>query len=250
MSARPLAEAATARRPRILVVDDVPMFRELERLFLAKLGDVSVAENAQRALEIALRERPEVVLLDFYLPDRSGESLCREMYARGELMQTAIVMVTTGRAEDHEHSVRAGAADVIAKPLSRGALVQAVGRFLGRPANPISLPRVRHAGAVQLAARMGEAKGTIRNLSRGGLFIETSWAPPEGTELRLEFELPGRGQLLAPTAKTVWRRFTPGAEAGVGVRFLALDGGEARDLERYVHERGGTRFYWSSAEAS
>jgi uncharacterized protein (TIGR02266 family) len=248
VSAHPATAAAVAR-PRILVVDDVPMFRELERLFLAKLGVVSVAGTGAEALEIALVERPEVVLLDFHLPDCDGDELCREMYGRGELTQTAVVMVTTGRPEDHERAVRAGAADVLAKPLARGALVQSVGRFLGRPANPISLPRVRHTGRVRLATRGGESEGTIANLSRGGLFIEAASAPTEGSELRLEFELPGRGDVLAPTAKAIWRRESAGT-TGFGVRFLALGGADSRDLERYVHERGGTRFYWSASGAS
>ena len=63
--------------PTILVVDDVPLFRELECLFLARCGRVITASTGREALALAARERPAVVVLDAHLPDVAGEEVCR-----------------------------------------------------------------------------------------------------------------------------------------------------------------------------
>lgn len=235
------------RRPSILVVDDVPMFRELERIFLGRLGDVRTVASAADAFAALNAEPADVVVLDCHLPDMDGPEVCRRIRAHAVWGRAAVVMVSGGRAEEHASAIHAGASDVVAKPLSRHGLVQAVGRFLMDAPRPIALPRVTHETPVRYVYEEREGRGVIRNLSRGGLFIQADWLPPEGAELSLEFTLPGRRLRLEPTAQIVWRRFGADehGEAGVGVRFVGLDGGESRELEHFVHERVGPQFYWS-----
>ena len=130
-------------RPTILVVDDVPMFRELESLFLAGCGRVLTASSGEEALACVVEERPRVVVLDADLPDRSGIEVCRAIRSDRALAGTHVVVVTAhGAAEDHARAVRAGAEDVLAKPLTREGLVDAVARF-ARHRDPRGLPRVK-----------------------------------------------------------------------------------------------------------
>ena len=63
----------------ILVVDDAPMFREIESLFLCRYGRVVTAASGAEALEAVRREQPDVVVLDFHLPDIDSETLCRRI---------------------------------------------------------------------------------------------------------------------------------------------------------------------------
>ena len=232
-----LAEQTEAR---ILVVDDVPMFRELEQLFLSSVGRVRTASTAEEALSEAVEFGPEVIVLDLHLPDRPGDEIAAEL-REASAPGCVVVIVTTGLADEHARAVYAGAADVLAKPLSRGTLVQAVSRFVGRSEAPLGLPRVNHMAPVRLASEDRVISGTIRNLSRGGLFIEADWMPPEGTEMSLTFDLPGVEHGLEPTARIVWRKFEAGqtgrSQSGIGVRFVALDGSASRELHDFVYER-------------
>jgi uncharacterized protein (TIGR02266 family) len=78
----------------------------------------------------------------------------------------------------------------------------------------------------------------MRNLSRGGMYIEANWAAPPDSEMQLEFRLPEIANPLSPTAKVVWSRERwDGISAGMGVRFLALDADSAETLESFVYER-------------
>jgi uncharacterized protein (TIGR02266 family) len=221
--------------PTILVVDDVPLFRELEALFLARCGRVITAASGHEALAVAERERPSVIVLDAHLPDLSGEEVCRRLKRPGPALEAPIVVVTgSGAAEEHAAAIRAGADDVLAKPLSRMALVETVQRFTRFP-EPRGLPRVTLDTPVHIRAEDAEAWGTARNLSRGGMFVECE-AEVRGDEVDLEFRLPGSPEPLRPSARVVWRRPPNGAPLGLGVRFLELDAPAARVLDAYVHE--------------
>lgn len=222
----------------ILVVDDVPMFREMESLFLRRYGRVVTAANGAEALEAVRRERPDVVVLDFHLPDMDSEALCRRILARcpGEGSR-AVVVISNGDSTDHERAIRAGAADVLSKPLSRLSLVETVNRLVRFP-EMRGMARVHHATTVRVELDEEERWGTMRNLSRGGMYIEASWSAPPEVEMRLEFRLPEVGTPLSPTAKVIWSRTRwNGLSAGMGVRFLALDAASAHTLDAFVYER-------------
>ena len=91
---------------------------------------------------------------------------------------------------------------------------------------------------VQIRRANAEAWGTARNLSRGGIFVEAEAPVAPGAEVALEFTLPETTVWLSPTAEVVWRRESHGElPAGLGLRFLALDGASARQIDSYVYER-------------
>jgi len=220
--------------PTILVVDDVPLFRELECLFLARCGRVITASTAREALALAEREHPAVVVLDAHLPDMPGEELCR-LLKLPDADLPVVVITGTGSASEHAAAIRAGADDVLSKPLSRLALVQTVQRFTRFPV-PRGLPRVTVTAPVRIVQGQAEAWGTARNLSRGGMFVECDAGFAEEQELDLEFHLPGSAEPIRQTVQVVWSRPGNGERRGFGVRFLALDGLAARCLDEYVHE--------------
>ncbi|MGH0031486.1 MAG: response regulator [Myxococcota bacterium] len=221
---------------KILVVDDAPMFRELESLFLARSGVVLTAEDGAQALEIAHRERPDVIVTDLSMPGLRGDQLCRRVKADPDLQRTPVIIVT-GRdeGEEHEQAVRAGADDVLEKPVNRLSLIQSVNHFLRLAMR--GLVRVPLATEVRLAASGGEAWGRSLNISRGGMFVELEGSgPAPDTEIQLEFQLPDGETSLAPTAKVVWRRLATGdRQPGIGLQFLKLDHAAARTLDEFVY---------------
>lgn len=237
MSAEPTVRVDPVRRPRILVVDDVPMFLELESLFLSRHGTVVCARSGEEAL-LQMEEQPaDVAVVDLHLPDIAGDALCGDLRRVAGDPRLPVVLVSNGRPEEHARAVRAGATDVISKPLSRNELVGAVARMLV-PGGPRGLPRVPLDIPVEIRAPEQSIEGRLCNLSRGGAFVAADWFPPEGTEVALSFELGDTRTRLETTGTTVWRQLrTDRGTPGIGVRFLDLDGSAMRQLDGWVHER-------------
>jgi len=234
----------------ILIVDDVPMFRELESVFLARCGRVVTGCNGAEALTLAERELPDIIVIDDCLPDLPGHEVCRRLKASPGFEDTPIIVITrAGSAIEHAKAVRSGADDVLSKPISRLALVETVQRFI-RFSAPRGLPRVTVDTPVHLVSPDTDSWGVARNVSRGGMFIEMSSDFDSEKELRAEFELPEANETFSRTVRVVWQRAQWREQpAGLGVRFVDLDAPDARRLDDYVHERalpGG----WSAPRAA
>jgi uncharacterized protein (TIGR02266 family) len=227
---------------KILIVDDAPMFRELESLFLARSGRVLTASSGGEALVTARRERPDVVVTDFAMPGMGGEALCREIKADPDLRGTPVIVVTGADAsEEHERAVRAGADDVIEKPISRITLIQAVNRLLRLSVR--GLVRVPLDTDVRIGLPEMETWGRALNVSRGGIFVESVATAEPSTEVQLHFQLPDATDALVPTAKVIWRRVgSAGARPGLGLQFLKLDRTSAQRLDDYIYEHAASLF--------
>ncbi len=225
-------------RPKILVVDDSKMFQELCATFLARSGRVLIAADGREALEIARRERPDVIIADISMPVMSGDELCQEIRRDPDLKSTPVLMMTSGEgAAERERAVRAGADDVISKPLNRNFLVQVVNRFLYKSVAR-GLTRVEVGAPVTIQFDDEPTEGCLRNLSRGGAFVEVNrWVSLE-SEVSIHFALPETEEKVSSTAKVVWIRRRQGpAPGGMGLQFLALDRRASRSIEAFVYER-------------
>jgi len=226
--------AAKARK-KILVADDTELFRELGSIFLARLGTVLTASTGSEAIEIARREQPKVMIVDFEMPDMCGDNLCRAIKADRDLHRTPVILVTSGRcAEDHARAVRAQADDVLMKPLNRMQLGLSVSRLLGddRHLAPARVPFDEDV-RVRLVRAEASSLGVVRDLSRGGVFVESLGRLPVDTELDLDFRLPDVRKPL----QVMWTGLHPKSRApGMGLRFLALDRSSTHQIDSFVHQ--------------
>ena len=225
-------------RRTILLADDAQLFRNLGSLFLARSGEVTTARDGAEALAIAVRERPAVVVADLLMPRLDGAELCRRIKQSPELSAIPVILVVSGDDPEHRaRAVRAGADDVIAKPISRIALIQTVNRFL-RGFDLRGQTRVPMVAEVQIEGTNELHHGIARNLSRGGIFVEAERTAAPQTEVALRFDLPDSKQPIRPTAQVMWcRERSPRSAAGMGMRFLALDRASVVRIEDYVYQR-------------
>ncbi len=221
----------------ILVIDDAAMFRELGALFLARSGRVITANDGNQGLEALRRERPDIVVADLLMPGMSGDELCQIIKADADLCKTPVILVTSNDdADERARAVRSGADDVIAKPISRLALIQAVNHFLRSP-HFRGLTRVSVETPVRIQIENEHAVGRARNLSRGGIFVEAQRTLQPASEVALRFRLPGVSDPLAPTAKVVWQRdHSDAAFEGMGLQFLAIDSASLEHIEEFIYE--------------
>ncbi|MDA0822117.1 MAG: sigma-54 dependent transcriptional regulator [Proteobacteria bacterium] len=117
--------------PHILVVDDEPDIRSLLKEILEDEGfEISVAENAANAREARRLRRPDLILLDIWMPDTDGITLLKEWSDSGHVDVPVIMMSGHGTVETAVEATRLGAYDFIEKPLSIAKLVLTVQRAL------------------------------------------------------------------------------------------------------------------------
>ena len=116
---------------QILVVDDEIGIRELLSEILADEGHtVQLAENATRARALRGAERPDLVLLDIWMPDTDGITLLKEWAASGQLTMPVVMMSGHGTIETAVEATRIGAIDFLEKPIALQKLLATVKRAL------------------------------------------------------------------------------------------------------------------------
>ena len=121
-------------RRRILVVDDEPSIRLLTRVNLGASGiDVLEAPDGEAGIEIARRERPDLVLLDVMMPGTDGWDVARRL-ARDDTTADIPIVFLTARAEqaDRVQGRELGGVAYLLKPFDPVALADVLEGILGR----------------------------------------------------------------------------------------------------------------------
>ena len=137
----------------ILVVDDELGIRDLLSEILFDEGhQVELAENAAQAREARQRMRPDLVLLDIWMPDTDGVSLLKEWSATGLLNMPVIMMSGHATIDTAVDAVRIGAQAFLEKPITLQKLLKAVEQGLsregGKPAAAANAPAVFNGQAM------------------------------------------------------------------------------------------------------
>ena len=118
---------------QILVVDDEVGIRELLSEILADEGhQVLLAENAGAARRLRGAQRPDLVLLDIWMPDTDGITLLKEWAANGQLTMPVVMMSGHATVDTAVEATRIGAFDFLEKPIALQKLLKTVGAALKR----------------------------------------------------------------------------------------------------------------------
>ncbi|HEY3469774.1 MAG TPA: response regulator transcription factor [Amycolatopsis sp.] len=181
----------------VLVVEDDAAVREGLELALRRQGHVvHTAGSGEAGIEVLVRHRPDLVVLDLMLPGMDGFETCRRMRASGPVP----IIMLTARSDDFDvvAGLEAGADDYVAKPVEPRVLdarIRAVlRRAVGEPPSGPSAPEERHGDLV---------------IDRAGLEVTKRGAPVSltPTELKLLLELsrtPGQVYSRQQILSAVW----------------------------------------------
>jgi two-component system nitrogen regulation response regulator NtrX len=186
---------------QILVVDDEVGIRELLFEILRDEGyGVRLAENAQTARSARKEMRPDLVLLDIWMPDTDGITLLKEWAGSGLLTMPVVMMSGHGTIDSAVEATRIGAFDFLEKPISLPKLLATVGKALagGRvlPKTGLALVNLGRARVIQELRQRLEQVARLRTpvlfLGEAGCGFElcarhlhipnTPWVAPEETE--------------------------------------------------------------------
>ena len=221
-------------KPVVLVVEDEPPLQKLLAYNLEAAGFAVVqAFDGEEAQTLIDERAPDLVLLDWMLPQLSGLELCRRLRRRPDTAHLPIIMLTArGEEPDRLRGLDTGADDFITKPFSPAELVARIRAVLRR---------VRPAFAEQLLSfhdlRMDLAAHRVHRGER-----EIHLSPTEFRLLRHFLEHPGRVFSRAQLLDRVW-----GSDLEIELRTVdatirrlrrALNAGGEADLLRTVRAEG------------
>lgn len=222
---------------RILLVDDIELFLELERTFLKRFGcEIAIARTGREALEQVRLRRPDAILLDVVMPEMDGYEACKILKSDPETSGIPVIFVAAD--PDLQKMAAAGGDDIVAKPIRREALLEVLRRHVN------IAERGADRVAVQLRVRLEDDGRSLlsKDLSQGGIFLKADPTIPLGRKLALRFRLPfpegteevrATGEVVRQVSDEEGSHLLP----GVGVRFVDLPAKERARVGRFLRAR-------------
>ncbi len=118
---------------RILVVEDVEFNRDLIVQLLEDTYEILTATNGAEGVEVAERERPDLILMDLSLPVLDGWEATRRIKANEALQGIPIIALSAHAMKgDEDRARQSGCDDYLSKPLDEDLLFQKLAKLLGR----------------------------------------------------------------------------------------------------------------------
>jgi two-component system phosphate regulon response regulator PhoB len=223
---------------RILVVEDEAAIRQMIVFNLTRAGfDVAEAEDCSSARSMIADQRPDLVLVDWMLPDSSGLELTRSLRRETANRELPIIMLTA-RAEERDKvmGLDGGADDYITKPFSPRELVARIGALLRRSAPADDEPIIARELRLNPVSHRVTCEGK-----------EVALGPTEYRLLKFLMSNPervySRGQLL----DFVWGQNVYVEERTVDVHVRRLRKAlEPFDADKYIQTVRGVGYRFSS----
>ena len=188
---------------------------------------VAEASDGEEALIVADETHPDLVILDWMLPQLSGIEVCRRMRARGHLRNTPIVMLTArGEESDRIRGLDTGADDYIVKPFSMSELLARV-RAVMRRVRPSLVEDVMNVGEISMDRGSHRVKRAGRDIHLG---------PTEYRLLDQLMQHPGRVFTREQLLDSVW-----GSDIYVEARTVDVHVGRLRKALNESGERDPIR---------
>ena len=210
----------------ILVVDDELGIRALLSEILADEGHtVELAENAAQARQIRESLRPDLVLLDIWMPDVDGVTLLKEWSASGQLSMPVIMMSGHGTIDTAVEATKYGASAFLEKPITLQKLLRAVEQALIKPTQ-------------RLAAAMNQPRGEAAiGGDPTGLGMGAP-AQPEGPRSEQSFDLDRPLREARDAFEKNYFEFHLAKEGGSMTRVAEKTGLERTHLYRKLKQLG------------
>lgn len=129
---------------KVLIVDDEPHMLRVTELSLKKGGyGLVIGRNGREAIELATREKPDLIVMDVNMPELDGLAALQQLKASPDTASIPVIMLTVrGHALTRQQAEASGSAVFLTKPFSPTQLLGEVRRILGEdlPATPAAVP--------------------------------------------------------------------------------------------------------------
>ena len=223
---------------KLLIVDDVQLFTQLQKTLLNRQDfTLFTARSGHEALYRAREDKPDLILLDLYMPDINGYDVCRELKNDPETEHIPIMIITTDDADEfREMCHEAGCDGYLTKPIRKDTLIPAIENHLQIP--PRRHDRIRTQIPCTIEDEDGPREGVIRTLTPNGAFIEADPPPVAGDIIKVEFVMDDEGTSMTLQAAVRWVRDGGESEPdGGGCEFIGLQNEDIILIKNYLVPR-------------
>lgn len=125
------ASMATVRNKKILIIEDDPDIRIMMEFILRDDYDLVLCKDGRCGIDKAVEERPDLILLDIYMPGISGLEVCKAVRDNPEISSTPIIILTAGALkEEVTEGYAIGADDYVFKPFEPEELIKRIEKLL------------------------------------------------------------------------------------------------------------------------
>lgn len=125
---------------KVLVVEDEVQYADVVAFKFRNAGfDVLIARDGQEGLEMALAEKPVLIISDYQMPGLDGMEFCRRLRAHPETAAIPFILLTAHGLDIEDAAVgEAGVSIVVGKPFSPRELLAKANELLNRPRQPVA----------------------------------------------------------------------------------------------------------------
>jgi len=220
-------------KKKVLLVDDVALFLQLEETFFRRKNCIIfTARSGEEALKIVNSEKPDLIVLDFYMPGMNGDEVCRIIKSDERFKHIPIIMVSkSSKPEDIDACLKAGCDHYITKPIKQTELLEKASELLKIPLRR-SL-RIFVKIEVEGSNKKESFFATSENISVDGMFIVCDKTLEINSKITLKFFLPGTHDEIQIHGTVV--RIDPSKNNGYGVRFEQIPPDIRKKLEDFVN---------------
>ncbi|RCW67295.1 response regulator [Pseudorhodoferax soli] len=220
----------------ILVVDDELGIRDLLSEILNDEGhNIELAENAAQARAARARARPDLVLLDIWMPDTDGVSLLKEWSSAGTLTMPVIMMSGHATIDTAVEATKIGAHSFLEKPITLQKLLKAVEQALARNAlRKPGLPGAPISGVAEAKAEPADAVAMPGTLGSAPAVVVAD----SGPQARQTFELDKPLREARDGFEKAYFEFHLAQEGGSMTRVAEKTGLERTHLYRKLKQLG------------
>ena len=219
---------------KLLIVDDMKSFLDLERTFLRRAEcKIHTAATGLEAIKVAQTVHPDLIILDVEMPEMNGIEATRILSVTPGLRDIPVVVVSSTHRD--KEAIGAGAKEFLRKPIDEVAFLNLVTKYVPLkvrkdPRKELNMP------AAYLCNGVLEGEGLIVDLSISGAFLTTMHQLALGDMLSMRFALPIEGGVKEIQAEaTVVREIQPG---GYGLGFSDITEGAKLYIQEFVEDLG------------
>lgn len=211
---------------KVLLVDDVRLFLELEKTFFRRQGcEIFTATTGTEALTVVSKERPDLVVLDLSLPEMDGLEVLKRIRANEQLHGIKIIIASvSGEEEDIKNCKEAGCDAYLTKPVTQRVLLDTAARILGIPQR-VDI-RIWIEMQVEGSKDGDKFYGQSDNISIGGIYVRCEKEFVIGAHINLCFTLPDEDDSLSTVGELLRIEKLPPIEGkstfGLAFRFVQI----------------------------
>ena len=230
----------SSKPTKVLLVDDVRLFLELEKTFFRRQGcEILTATTGAEALTLVQNEQPDLVVLDLFLPELDGLGVLKWIRGHEETKDMKVIIVSvSGKEEDIQNCHQAGCDAYLTKPITQKILLDTAAQILRIPQRI----DVRIWIEMHVEGYRGSEKlfGQSENISIGGIYVKSENEFPPGSLITLSFTLPDQEETLKIGSRLLRVEKLPPAEGktvyGLAFQYVNLLANERRLISDYIRK--------------